>query len=99
MPRRVTEIVVQFGFANPVEGFLSFAPGGQAEMTVLGIIAGADLGFVVVHHLTRIVLVITGAPIVAKEAVVDDQGRDRHEHHEDHPDDDDREAALAAPKP
>lgn len=62
----VTEIVVLAGFANPVEGFLSFAPGGQAEMTVLAIVAGADLGFIVVHHLVRILIVITGAPIVAK---------------------------------
>lgn len=61
----VTEIVVQLGFASPVEGFLSFAPGGQAEMTVLAIVAGADLGFIVVHHLTRIVLVILGAPVFA----------------------------------
>ncbi|MDA7798244.1 AbrB family transcriptional regulator [bacterium] len=61
-----TEIVVLSGLAGPVEGFLAFAPGGQAEMTVLAIVAGADLGFVIVHHLTRIVLVITAAPIVAK---------------------------------
>ncbi len=61
----VTEAVVQLGFANPVEGFLAFAPGGQAEMTVLAIVAGADLGFVVVHHLVRITLVILGAPIFA----------------------------------
>lgn len=61
-----TEIVVFFGFAAPLEGFLSFAPGGQAEMTVLAIVAGADLGFVVVHHLVRVLLVITGAPIMAK---------------------------------
>jgi uncharacterized membrane protein AbrB (regulator of aidB expression) len=44
---------------------MSFAPGGQAEMTVLAIVAGADLGFVIVHHLTRITLVIAGAPVVA----------------------------------
>lgn len=61
----VTEIVVQLGLASPLEGFLSFAPGGQAEMTVLAIIAGADLGFVVVHHLVRLTLVIIGAPIIA----------------------------------
>ena len=61
-----TEIVVFFGLAEPVEGFLSFAPGGQAEMTVLAIVAGADLGFVIVHHLTRIMVVITGAPIAAR---------------------------------
>lgn len=60
----VTEIVVFAGLADPVEGFLAFAPGGQAEMTVLAIVAGADLGFIVVHHLARIVLVITGAPIL-----------------------------------
>jgi len=61
----VTEVVVYLGLATPVEGFLSFAPGGQAEMTVLAIVAGADLGFVVVHHLVRITLVILGAPVFA----------------------------------
>jgi hypothetical protein len=61
-----TEIVVQFGLAEPVEGFLSFAPGGQAEMAVLAIIVGADLGFVVVHHLMRLFLVISFAPIAAR---------------------------------
>lgn len=61
----ITEVVVLLGFANPVEGFLAFAPGGQAEMTVLAIVAGADLGFVVVHHLLRITVVIIGAPIFA----------------------------------
>ena len=61
-----TEIVVAFGLARPVDGFLAFAPGGQAEMTVLAIIVGADLGYVVVHHLTRVLLVITGAPVAAR---------------------------------
>ncbi len=61
-----TVVVTMAGLANPVEAFLAFAPGGQAEMTVLAIVVGADLGFVVVHHLARIVLVITGAPIVAR---------------------------------
>lgn len=54
------------GGAPGVEAFLSFAPGGQAEMAVLAIVIGADLGFVVLHHLTRIVLVITGAPVFAR---------------------------------
>ena len=61
-----TQVVVWFGLGQPVEAFIAFAPGGQAEMTVLAITTGADLGFVIVHHLTRIVLVITGAPIVAR---------------------------------
>ncbi len=60
------QIVTALGLAPPVEAFLAFAPGGQAEMTVLAIVTGADLGYVIAHHLTRIVLVITGAPIVAR---------------------------------
>lgn len=61
-----TWFVIATGLAQPVEGFLAFAPGGQAEMTVLTIVAGADLGFVVVHHLTRVFCVITGAPLAAR---------------------------------
>lgn len=61
-----TEVIVHFGLAPAVDGFLAFAPGGQAEMTVLAIVVGADLGYVIVHHLTRVLLVITGAPIAAR---------------------------------
>lgn len=57
-------VVVWLGAANSIEAFLAFAPGGQAEMTVLSIVAGADLAFVITHHLVRILLVIMGAPIV-----------------------------------
>ena len=60
------EGVRRLGLADPVEAFLSFAPGGQAEMVVLAIISGADLGFVVVHHLTRLIVVILGAPVAAR---------------------------------
>jgi len=58
------EISSLAGWAPPLEALLSFAPGGQAEMAVLTIIAGADLAFVVTHHVLRIVVVIIGAPIV-----------------------------------
>lgn len=61
-----TEVVTLTGLADPVEAFLAFAPGGQAEMAMLAIIAGADLGFVVTHHLVRIVLVLLGAPLIAR---------------------------------
>ncbi len=57
--------VVFLGLAQPLEAFLAFFPGGQAEVTVLAIVAGADLGFVIVHHLTRIIVVIAGAPLLA----------------------------------
>ncbi|MCB1354669.1 MAG: AbrB family transcriptional regulator [Rhodobacteraceae bacterium] len=58
-------IVTALGLGAPVAAFLAFAPGGQAEMTVLAIVTGADLGFVITHHLTRIVIVIVGAPVLA----------------------------------
>lgn len=62
-------LAVTWGGAPGAEAFLAFAPGGQAEMAVLAIVIGADLGFVVLHHLARIVLVITGAPIIARTAL------------------------------
>jgi len=61
-----TQFVVYTGRAAALEGFLAFAPGGQAEMTVLAIVVGADLGFVIVHHLMRIFLVITCAPLIMR---------------------------------
>lgn len=70
-----TEVAYLLGLAPPVETFLAFAPGGQAEMTVLAIVAGADLGFVIVHHLTRLVIVITGAPIAARLFQVTDRAK------------------------
>ncbi|MEM1387419.1 MAG: AbrB family transcriptional regulator [Pseudomonadota bacterium] len=61
-----TEFVIEMGLAPPLEALLAFAPGGQAEMTVLALIAGADMAFVIAHHLTRIVVVILGAPLAAR---------------------------------
>jgi membrane AbrB-like protein len=69
------EVVWLLGLAPQLEAFLAFAPGGQAEMTILAIVAGADLGFVIVHHLVRIVLVITCAPLAAKVFGVSRGGR------------------------
>lgn len=54
------------GIAPRLEAFLSFLPGGQAEMTVIAIIAGADLSFVVTHHILRIFVVILFAPVVSR---------------------------------
>ncbi|TNC44598.1 AbrB family transcriptional regulator [Rubellimicrobium rubrum] len=62
----IAETVVLLGLAAPLEAFLAFAPGGQAEMTILAIVAGAELGFVVPHHIARIVLVILGAPLMLR---------------------------------
>ena len=60
------EFIHLFSLAPPMEALLAFAPGGQAEMTVLALIAGADMAFVIAHHVLRIVTVIVGAPIAAR---------------------------------
>ena len=60
------EVIVQLGLAPGLDAFLAFLPGGQAEMIVIAIIAGADLAYVVSHHLLRVVLVILLAPVVAR---------------------------------
>lgn len=58
--------IASLGVGKHVDIFLAFAPGGQGEITILAIVAGADLGFVVAHHILRIALVITCAPVVAR---------------------------------
>lgn len=60
------EAIHLIGLAPPLETLLAFAPGGQAEMTVLALVVGADMAFVVAHHVLRIVVVILGAPIAAR---------------------------------
>lgn len=63
----LTLIAVEFAYALSLapgmEALLALAPGGQAELTVLALIVGADVGFVVAHHVLRIFAVIIGAPI------------------------------------
>lgn len=68
------ETVILLDLAPPQDGFLAFAPAGQAEMAVIAIVVGADLGYVVIHHLTRVFLVIIGAPIASRLLGV--EGRD-----------------------
>jgi membrane AbrB-like protein len=60
------ELIYVAGLAPPLETLLAFAPGGQAEMTILTLIVGADMAFVISHHVLRIVIVIIGAPLFAK---------------------------------
>lgn len=60
------EAIHLFHLAPPLETLLAFAPGGQAEMTILALIAGADMAFVIAHHVLRIIVVILGAPIAAR---------------------------------
>jgi membrane AbrB-like protein len=60
------EAIYGLGFAPGMETLLAFAPGGQAELTVLALIVGADVAFVVAHHMLRIFVVIMGAPLAAR---------------------------------
>lgn len=60
------EAIYWLDLAPGMEALLSFAPGGQAELTVLAIIVGADVAFVVAHHVLRIFVVILGAPLMAR---------------------------------
>ncbi len=60
------ELLTLTGIAPGEEAFLAFLPGGQAEMVVIALMAGADLAFVVSHHLLRVILVILCAPIAAR---------------------------------
>lgn len=57
-------LVIRLGLAPPLEAILAFSPGGQGEMAVLAIVTGADIAFVVTHHIIRIVTVIIGAPLI-----------------------------------
>ncbi|MEL6618807.1 MAG: AbrB family transcriptional regulator [Pseudomonadota bacterium] len=60
------EFVYGLGLAPGMEALLAFAPGGQAELTVLALIVGADVAFVIAHHVLRIFVVILGAPVMAR---------------------------------
>ncbi len=48
-----------------LEIILAFLPGGQAEMTVIALVAGADVALVVAHHVLRIVFIVLLAPTFA----------------------------------
>ncbi len=60
------EIIILFSPAGTLDVILAFLPGGQAEMAIIAIVAGADVAFVVAHHLLRIFIVILAAPYVAR---------------------------------
>lgn len=70
----VVELVVLTDLAPGMEALLAFAPGGQAELTVLALIVGADVAFVVAHHVLRIFVVILGAPIAVRVFASKPQG-------------------------
>ncbi len=48
---------------DPVLLTLAYSPGGLAEMSMVALSLALEPGFVIVHHLTRVVLVLIGAPL------------------------------------
>ncbi|TVV72933.1 AbrB family transcriptional regulator [Sphingomonas solaris] len=48
---------------DPVLLTLAYSPGGLAEMSMVSLSLALEPGFVVIHHLARVVLVLVGAPI------------------------------------
>lgn len=69
----VIMLVVTAAFAllvGPVAGtsfpvaVLAFAPGGLAEMALVGLALGVDTAFIATHHIVRIFLVVTLAPVI-----------------------------------
>lgn len=60
------ELALRLSPAGTLDVWLAFLPGGQAEMAVIALVAGADVAFVVAHHLLRIFVVILLAPVVAR---------------------------------
>jgi membrane AbrB-like protein len=47
---------------NPALIALAYSPGGVAEMSMVALSLSLEAGFVIVHHLVRVMLVIAGAP-------------------------------------
>ena len=51
---------------EPLAVFLAFLPGGQAEMSMIAVIAGVDVAYVIAHHILRIFLVILFAQLFTR---------------------------------
>ena len=49
----------------PIAGvILAYVPGGLPEMSMVALALGIDAAFVAFHHITRLLLVITFAPVI-----------------------------------
>ncbi len=56
-------LLTDFSF---VSALLAFAPGGQAEMSLIAIILGENTGYVALHHLFRLILIVSLIPVLAR---------------------------------
>jgi uncharacterized protein len=60
------EIVYLLGLNDLLHGILAFAPGGQPEMVMLAILTGADITYVIFHHVLRLMLVMSFTPLLSR---------------------------------
>lgn len=61
----VFALVVNRAVGLPADALiLAYSPGGLAEMSLIAIAIGADAAFVATHHILRIALIVTCAPLV-----------------------------------
>lgn len=61
-------LVTQLGLAGTMVSFIAFAPGGLVEMGLIAISLDADPIFVATHHVFRIALAVTVAPLLFRLA-------------------------------
>ena len=47
---------------------LAYSPGGFAEMSLIALSLGIEVPFVSLHHLGRMIIVVTGATLVSRWA-------------------------------
>lgn len=45
---------------------LAYGPGGQSEINLIAILVGANLPFITLHHIVRLLIVMNIAPLIAK---------------------------------
>ena len=48
---------------------LAFGPGGQTEINLVAILVGANLPYITLHHIVRLLIVMNLAPILAKRLI------------------------------
>ncbi len=59
-------LLAEIGGVNVWSGVLAFAPGGLAEMSLIALALGLNVGLIATVHTVRIILVVTAAPVVFK---------------------------------
>lgn len=59
--------IVYFIFDFPIISvLLAFSPGGQAEINLIAILVAANIPYITVHHIVRLLIVMNIAPLFAK---------------------------------